>query len=94
MGIPIAVLCRRARNPHMEPQEGQTVVSKCAEKFMAKRVASCAALGFLLDTSGVCYLVKEYLDKRSLVMSRLKNNMPIKDWVDSFIRRNQEIISH
>ena len=60
-GIPIAVLCRRTRNPHIKPQEGQTVLSKDTEKFMAKRVASCATLGFPLDSTDIRYLVKEYL---------------------------------
>ena len=86
-GIPIAVLCRRARNPHIKPQGGQTVLSKDTEKFMAKRVASCATLGFPLDSTDIRYLVKGYLDKCGLVMSKFKNNMPSKDWV------NQEIIS-
>ena len=92
-GIPIAVLCRRARNPHMKPQGGQTVLSKGTEKFMAKRVASCATLGFPLDSTDIRYLVKGYLDKRGLVMSKFKNNMPSKDWVNSFVGRNQEIFS-
>ena len=78
----------------MKPHGGQTVLSKDAEKFMTKRVARCATLGFPLDSSDVPYLVKGYLDKRGLVMSRYKNNMRTKDWVNSFVRKNQEIISH
>ena len=93
-GILIVVLCWRARNQHMKPQGGQTVLSKDTEKFIAKRVASCVTLGFSLDSTDVRYLVKGYLVKRGLVMSRFKNNMPSKDWVDSSVRRNQEIISH
>ena len=60
---------------------------------MAKRVASCATLDFPLDSTDIRYLVKGYLDKRGLVMSKFKNNMPSKDWVNSFVGRNQEIIS-
>ena len=52
-GISNAVLTWRARNPHMKPQEDQTVLSKDREKFMAKRVASCATLGFLLHSTEV-----------------------------------------
>ena len=93
-GISTAVLSRRAHNPHMKPHGGQTVLSKDAEKFMTKRVARCATLGYPLDSSDVPYLVKGYLDKRGLVMSRYKNNMRTKHWVNSFVRKNQEIISH
>ena len=90
----MAILCRKASNSHMKLQGGQTVLSKDTEKFMAKRVASCGTLGFPLDSTDIRYLVKEYLDKRGLVMSKFKSNMPSKDWVNSFVRRNQEIIFH
>ena len=93
-GIPIAVLCCRARNPHMKPQRGQSVLSKDTEKFMAKKVASSATLNFPLDSTDIRYLFKGFLNKRGLVMSKFKSNMPSKDWVNSFVRRNQEIISH
>ena len=46
---------------------------------MAKRIESCATLGFPLNSIDVCYLVERYLDKRGLIMSRFKNNMPSKD---------------
>ena len=61
---------------------------------MTSRIATCSAWGFLLDNTDVRYLVKEYLDKRGLTISRFKNNMPSKDWVDAFVKRNKETISH
>ena len=50
------------------------------------------ALGFPLDSTDVRYLVKGYLDKHGLVITRFKNNMPSEDWIDFFERRNQEIV--
>ena len=90
--IPIAVLCRRARNP--PNSRGQTSLSKDIEEFMASRIATCSALGFPLDNTDVRYFVKGYLDKRCLTISRFKTNMPSKDWVDAFVKRNEETISH
>ena len=49
------------------------------------------ALGFPLDSTDVRYLVKGYLDKHGLVITRFKNNMPSEDWIDFFEKRNQEI---
>ena len=94
-GISIAVLCRRARNPRMKTQGGQTALSKDIEEFTASIIATCSAWGFPLDNTDVRYLVKGYRDKRGLTISRrFKNNMPSKDWVDTFVKRNEETISH
>ena len=93
-GIPIAVLCRRAQNPRMKSQGGQTALKKDIEEFMAQRIATCASWGFPLDNNDVRYLVKGYLDKRGLTLSRFTNNTPSKDWVNSFVKRNENIISH
>ena len=93
-GIPIVVLCRRARNPRMKSQGGQTALNKDIEEFMAQRIATCASWGFPLDNTDVRYLVKGYLDKRGLTFSRFANNTPSRDWVDSFVKRNENIISH
>ena len=93
-GIPIAVLCRRAQNPRMKSQGGQTALKKDIEEFMAQRIATCASWGFPLDNNDVRYLVKGYLDKRGLTFSRFTNNTLSKDWVNSFVKRNENIISH
>ena len=93
-GIPKAVLCRRARNPRMKTQGEKTALSKDIEEFMASRIATCSAWGFPLDNTDVRYFVKGYLDKRGLTISRFKNNMPSKDWVDAFVKRNEETIFH
>ena len=61
---------------------------------MAQRIATCASWGFPLDNNDVRYLVKGYLDKRGLTLSRFTNNTPSKDWVNSFVKRNENIIFH
>ena len=38
--------------------------------------------------------MKGYLDKRGLTISKFKNNMPTKDWMNAFVKRNEETISH
>ena len=93
-GIPIAVLCRRAKTPNMKTQGGQTALDRELEIYMARRIATCASWGFPLDNLEIRFLVKGYLDRRGVSIRRFRENLPIKDWVDSFVKRNREIVAH
>ena len=64
-GIPIAVLCRRAKTPNMKTQGGQTALDRELEMYMA-RIATCAVWGFPLDNLDIRFLVKRYLDRRGV----------------------------
>ena len=39
-------------------------------------------------------LVKGYLDRRAVSIRRFRENLPSKDWIDSFVKRNREIVAH
>ena len=93
-GIPIAVLCRRAKTPNMKTQGGQTALDLELESYMARRVATCASWGFPLDHMDIRFLVKGYLDRRGVSIRRFQANLPSKDWVNSFVRRNCDIVAH
>ena len=85
-GIPITVLCRRAKTPNMKTQGGQTALDRELEIYMARRIATCASLGFPLDNLDIRFLVKGYLDRRGVSIRRFRENLPSKDWVDSFVK--------
>ena len=93
-GIPIAVLCRRAKTPNMKTQGGQTALDRELEIYMARRIATCASWGFPLDNLDIRFLVKGYLDGRGVSIRRFRENLPSKDWVNSFVKRNCEIVAH
>ena len=93
-GIPTAVLCRRYKYPDMKTQGGQTALSKEVEQYMAERIAVCSTWGYPLDCLDVWYFVKGYLDKRGESIKCFKNNMPSKEWVNSFVKRNSTLLSH
>ena len=84
-GIPIAVLCRRAKTPNMKTQGGQTALDLELESYMARRVATCASWGFPLDHMDIRFLVKGYLDRRGVSIRRFQANLPSKHWVNSFV---------
>ena len=90
----IAVLCRRYMNPNMKTQGHQTALSKELEKYMAERIAVFAMWGYPLDIFDIRYFVKGYLDKRGIAINCFKNNTPSKEWVESFVKRNSNILSH
>ena len=93
-GIPIAVLCRRYKYPDMKTQGGQTVLAKEVEQYMAERIAVCSICGYPLDWLGVRCFVNGYLDKQGESIKCFKNNLPSKEWVNSFDKRNSTLLSH
>ena len=87
-------MCRRYKNPNMKTQGGQTALSNKLEKYMAERIAVCAMWGYPLDNFDVRYFVKGYLDKRGIAINCFKNNMPSKEWVESCVKRNSDLLSN
>ena len=65
-GIPIAILCRRAKTPNMKTDGGKIALDLELEIYMARRIATCASWGFPLDNSDTSFLVKGYLDRRGV----------------------------
>ena len=92
--VPIAVMCRRYQNPNMKTHAGQTAPSKELEKYMAEKIAVCAMWGYPLDNFDVRYFVKGDLDKRGIGINCFKNNMLSKEWVESFVKANSDLLSH
>jgi len=93
-GIPIAVLCRRYKYLDMKSQGSQTALVKEVEQYIAERKAVCSTWGYPLDCFGVRCFVKGYLDKRGESIKCFKNNMPSKEWVNFFVKRNSTLLSH
>ena len=61
---------------------------------MTRRIATRASWGFPLDSLNIRFLVKGYLDRRGVFIRRSKENLSYKDWVDSSVKRNREIVAH
>ena len=73
---------------------GQAALAKEVEHYIAKRIAVCSTWGYPLDCLDVRYFMKGYLDKQGESIKCFKNNMPSKERVNSFVKRNSTLLSH
>ena len=92
--IPITVLYRHAKNPDIKSHGGQTAISKNVEHYLAERLSTCGSWGYPLDNMDIRLIVKAYLDRSKIKIKRFKDNMPSNDWVNSFVKRNSDVIAH
>ena len=84
----------KVQYPDMKTRGGQTALAKEVEQYMAERITVCSTWGYPLDCLGVRYFVKGYLDKQGESIKCFKNNMPSKEWVNSFVKQNSTLFSH
>lgn len=57
----------------------------------ATLVQVLASWGFPFSQSDLCYLVREYLNKKGVVNLRFKDNLPSHRWVDTFLGRHKHL---
>ena len=58
------------------------------EKLLVDMLKQLADWGFGLDSEEICCFIKRYLDNSERVEPRFKNNLPGRDFVYSFMKRN------
>lgn len=88
-GVPKSVLFRHA-NGEVKKQGGQTVLSAQEECMFIERINICSEWGYPIDCYDLRLIVKNYLDKLGRNEPRFKNNLPGKDFVYSFLKRNKK----
>lgn len=81
------------KGSHTKPVGRQTALSPEEELLLCQRVITLAEWGFPLDILDLQMLVKAYLDKRGVVVSRFKNNVPGHDWGLSFLKRHKDVLT-
>lgn len=91
-GIKKSVLYRHSTRS-MKKQGGQKALSDEAELYLIEQINKYAELGYSLDTMGLRYTVKTYLDNLGIKHKRFRNNIPGPDFVNSFLQRHKNVIS-
>lgn len=91
--IPYTVLNRHIKNPNVKHQGGQLSLSFEEEEMLVERIKICAEWGYPIDLFDLRCLVKAYLDRRGITINKFRNNLPGKDFAESFMKRHRDEIS-
>ena len=90
-GLHYSVLYRHLkRGPNLKKHGGQTALSLEEEQLFVDRLKICGEWGCPIDTTTLRLLVKDFLDRRGKEVKRFKDNLPGRDFVESFIKRHKE----
>lgn len=90
-GIPRSTLKNKLKGKHSKPIGGQTVLSKTEEEVISNCCISMSIYGFPVDTFDLRCTVKSHLDRRGSKVEKFTNNLPGKEWTQSFLRRHREL---
>lgn len=78
---------------HTKSVGRQTIFSDEEETLLCDRIVTLANWGFPLDIMDLRMLVKGYLEKRGITVSRFKDNTPGHEWGLSFLNRHKSVLS-
>ena len=86
--IPYSTIYNKLKGRHSKPIGGQQRLSVECEKCLAAMLETLADWLVPITYEEIKFLVKNYLDQRQLRDIVFKNNIPGKDWLTSFMIRN------
>lgn len=78
---------------HIKKTGGQTALTQREELALIKGITSCADWGFLFPTIELQMFTKCFLESVGVVINKFKNNTPGSEWVRSFLKCHQNLIS-
>lgn len=89
-GIPKSTLSRFIKKKHLKSYGGQSALSAKEESSLVEVLILAAEWGFPLEKFDIRTMVKSYLERLGVRHKIFKNNLPGKDWVDSFLKRHTD----
>ncbi|XP_022177641.1 uncharacterized protein LOC111038724 [Myzus persicae] len=94
-GIPKSTLCDHLNTKTIiRKPGGQTILSTDEESRLVEGLLKCSEWGFPMKCRDIQLVVKSYLDrlgKSSNNCNKFNNNLPGKDWVELFLKRNKTL---
>ena len=83
------VTLHKFRKTNLQKKPGRpSALSATEETEIAETLKQMVSWGFGLNECEVRLLVKDYLDRMNRTVNYFTNNLPGKDWISSFMRRN------
>lgn len=86
--VPVSTIKNKLKNKHAKSHGGQPVFTKTEEEAFTAHICTLSHYGFPLDQADLRFLVKSYLDREGRTVGQFKDNLPAKDWLKSFLKRN------
>ncbi|XP_063239266.1 uncharacterized protein LOC134540445 isoform X1 [Bacillus rossius redtenbacheri] len=86
-------LNRKLKGVHVQPYGRPPALSQDEEAVLLKSIITAAEWGFPLSCLDVRFIVKQYLDKKGVTVSRFKNNLPGEDWCRSYLGRHKDALT-
>jgi len=94
-GIPKSTLCDHLNTKTIiRKPGGQTILSTDEESRLVEGLLKCSEWGFPMKCRDIQLVVISYLDrlgKSSNNCNKFNNNLPGKDWVELFLKRNNTL---
>ena len=87
-GIERSTLSRHCAGIHRERVGRPPELNDEEERQLVDMMKQMIDWGFGLDSDDICSFIKRYLDNCGKVEPRFKNNMPGRDLIYSFVKRN------
>lgn len=86
--IPRSTLQNKIRQRHSKTPGGQPILTSGEELKIEAHILLLPKYGFLLDTLDLRKFVKNYLDRKGVVIRKFINNLPGCEWVRLFLKRH------
>jgi len=94
-GIPKSTLCDHLNTKTLiKKPGGQPILNTDEESRLVEGLLKCSEWGFPMKCRDIQLVVKSYLDrlgKSSNKRNKFNNNLPGKDWVELFLKRNNTL---
>jgi len=88
-GVPISTISEHSNNKHPGQYGGQKVLSDEEEERLVKTLLTCAEWGQPLTGFDIRLVIQSYLNRLGIREKRFNNNVPGRDWLVAFLRRNK-----
>lgn len=91
-GVPKSTINRKLNSKNMSKYGRPPALSTVEKHCLVENLQAAAKWGLPLTEFDVRLVVKKYLDMKSIVEPRFKNNMPGEEWTKLFLNRNKNEI--
>ena len=91
LNIPRSTLYNKLKKKDTQKPGRPTVLNE-EELSIAEHLLATADWGFPFDGMDIMMLVKSYLDKIDRTVALFKNNLPVPEWLEAYLKRHSDML--